>query len=45
MFYVSLAVVFYTAVKFAFEVWLQFRREIEEDKRRAFGLKTEYPDN
>ena len=43
--YLLLAVVFYAIVKYGFEVWLQYRCELQEDRRRAFILKTEYPDS
>ncbi|KKN03286.1 hypothetical protein LCGC14_1109220 [marine sediment metagenome] len=43
--YLFLAVVFYTVVKFSVDVWLQFRYETQENRHRAFPLKTEYPDS
>ena len=43
--YLLLAVMFYTAVRFGITVWLQLRYEMQEERRHAFALKTEYPDS
>ena len=39
--YLLFAVMFYAVVKFSVDVWLQFRSEAEENRKRAFTLRLE----